>query len=162
MAFVHVYGDLYSLSGAGRVFHVNANEAVFLRRVLDNFLQFRPAEFLVHGEPETVQLDREAGVKTFLFEGVYDFFVLLELLGGVGLAVRALAEYIHRGDATIAVEILDNGYGVVQFVARDVAAGDLLHYRPGNDLDRTGYGFIYNTHVLCFTSAFMIGMDSSE
>ena len=97
-----------------------------------------------------------------LVQDVYNLFILLELRGGVLLVLGALAEHVHGGDAALPVEVLDHLYRLPQFLARDIAAGNFLDYRSGNDLDRACYDFIYNAHVSYSTSAFVVGLDPSE
>ena len=85
--------------------------------------------------------------EVMLVERVDDLLVVPERRRGVGLALGALPEEVDGGDAALLVEVPDRGDRLLQRIAGDVAAGDLLHYGPRDDGHRVRYGFVHYSHV---------------
>src|SRR4028118_1007224 len=139
VAPVHIVDDGQGGVRVGGVLHVNPDEAAPLASVLDDLLDVGPAQLFVQGEAEARELYGDAAREAVLVQGVDDLLVVLELARGVGLALGALPEEVDGDDAALAVQFADRLDGLVQRVAGDVAAGDLLDDGPRYDGHRVRY-----------------------
>src|ERR687894_756102 len=144
---VRIVDDLQGLVRVGGVLHVHPDEAAPDPRVLDDLLDVGPAQLLVEGEAEARELYGDAAREVVLVEGVHDLFVVFELAGGVGLALGALPEQVDGDDAALAVQFADRLDGLIQRVAGDVAARDLLDDGPRYDGHRIRYGPVHYSHA---------------
>src|SRR5918995_2922583 len=71
--------------------------------------------------------------------GVQHLLVLVQRLDGLVFGLRELAQHVHRGDATLSVQILYYRYRFLQLGPGHVAAGNPGHYGPRNER----HGFRY-------------------
>ncbi len=145
---MHVVDDPQGGARVRRVLHVHPHEAPAGSGVLHDLLKVRPAKLLVQRQAESGGLDGDAALQAVLVQSVYDLLVVAKLRGGIGLTLGALAEQVYGGDASLLVQVADRLHGLLQRIARDVAAGDLLHYRPRYHGYRLRYGLVYNPHGL--------------